>query len=319
VVQLRPPPWDWSAFEDGNLALDRHEVWEEAEEQSRFFVSRTPVPTTLQKRERFVSVRRVPASRPQRRALAARREKQRAARRATRIAVVTLVAAALVATLLVTAFGAGTAPPLVQASAAAGGSLPNTARPAPEIVATRGTLRLQLPVSQSQLTAIGYSTASDGALALSPLGRQGNAGLLDRLKHKIFGGGHGSLVWYQLAGGGAGPATGSLSVGAAPGTDVYAPVDGTVVGITRYILDGRTYGVRIDLQPANAPSLVVSLTHVAADPAVTVGYAVAAGTSKLGTLLDLSHVERQTLARYTQDAGNHVTVEVRPAATLTLP
>ena len=73
------------------------------------------------------------------------------------------------------------------------------------------------------------------------------------------------------------------------------------------------------MQPANAPSLVVSLTHVRPDPALTVGYAVAAGTTKLGAVIDLSRVEKQTLARYTQDAGNHVTVEVRPAATLTLP
>jgi hypothetical protein len=46
---------------------------------------------------------------------------------------------------------------------------------------------------------------------------------------------------------------------------------------------------------------------------------VAAATSKIGTVLDFSRVERQALARYTQDAGNHVSVEVRPAATLAIP
>jgi hypothetical protein len=46
---------------------------------------------------------------------------------------------------------------------------------------------------------------------------------------------------------------------------------------------------------------------------------VAAARSKIGTVLDFSGVERQALARYTQDAGNHVSVEVHPAATLALP
>ena len=50
-----------------------------------------------------------------------------------------------------------------------------------------------------------------------------------------------------------------LNVGAAPDTDVYSPVAGTVVGITEHVLNGRPYGVRVDIQPASAPSLVVSL------------------------------------------------------------
>jgi hypothetical protein len=33
-------------------------------------------------------------------------------------------------------------------------------------------------------------------------------------------------------------------------------------------------------------------------------------------VLDLSHVEQQVLARYTNDEGNHVLLEVHPAATL---
>ena len=83
-----------------------------------------------------------------------------------------------------------------------------------------------------------------------------------------------------------------------------------------FVLNGRTYGARIDIQPVNAPSIVVSLTQVRPDPALTVGSSVAAATSKLGAVLDLSGVQKQALARYTQDAGNHVTIEVHPAATL---
>jgi hypothetical protein len=52
---------------------------------------------------------------------------------------------------------------------------------------------------------------------------------------------------------------------------------------------------------------------------LTVGSSVVSGTSKLGVLLDFSRVEDQALARYTQDAGNHVEIEVQPAAALSTP
>jgi len=187
--------------------------------------------------------------------------------------------------------------------------------PTPMTVALHGGLRIQLPVAQSRVTAIGYHSTGDGALALTPLGRQGNEGALTRLAHKIFGGGHGGFVYYRLNGG----ETDALDVGAAPGTDVYAPVDGTIVGISDYILDGRPYGSRIDIQPSTAPSLVVSLTQLSADPALSVGSTLAASSTKVGRVIDLSGVERQALARFTQDAGNHVSLVVRPAATLTFP
>jgi len=77
-------------------------------------------------------------------------------------------------------------------------------------------------------------------------------------------------------------------------------------------------GSRIDVQPTGAPSLVVSVSHVRVDPALTVGATVTAAGSKLGTIVDFSHVERQSLARYTNDSGNHVVVEVRPSAALSL-
>jgi hypothetical protein len=96
-------------------------------------------------------------------------------------------------------------------------------------------------------------------------------------------------------------------------------VDGTVVGISDYVISGRKLGSRIDIEPSSAPSLVVSLTHLRSDPALTVGAAVTAASSKIGTVLDFSRVERQALARYTNDAGNHVSVETHPAATLSVP
>jgi hypothetical protein len=169
-------------------------------------------------------------------------------------------------------------------------------------------------VSQDALTAVGYHSATDGALGLNPIGQRVNHGFVSRVVRKLFGGASGGLGWYQLSG----SATDVLNVGAAPGTDVYSPVDGTIVGITEHVLNGRAYGVRVDIQPSTAPSLVVSLSSIRPDPALTVGSTVVAATSKIGTILDLSRVERQSLARYTQDAGNHVAVSVHAAATLAI-
>jgi hypothetical protein len=130
----------------------------------------------------------------------------------------------------------------------------------------------------------------------------------------VIGGGGGSPRWYQLAGGG-GPSTSALVVGATPGTDAYSPVDGTVVALGEVVLNGRAYGNRIDIQPIGAPSIVVSVSHLRADPSLVVGAPVSSSGSKLGQILDFSHAERQALARYTNDAGNHVLIEIHPAAT----
>jgi hypothetical protein len=190
--------------------------------------------------------------------------------------------------------------------------------PRPQVVAERGSLRLQLPVYQQRVTAIGYHAAANGALALQPVGSQANQGFVKRIVRRLFGGGGSGIRYYQLGGDG-GPSTAVLNVGAPSGTDVYAPVDGTVVGLASHIVSGRKYGARIDLQPTDTPSLVVSITHLRADPALEVGDSVAASRSKIGSVIDFSKVEQQALARYTQDAGNHVAIEVHPAATLAIP
>jgi len=263
----------------------------------------------------FVTVPRMPA--PSRRRPAARAHVRRKAapHRTRRLVVLVVVLGALFGTLLITAFGQGATREPSQALPGPASRLLPVGPPTPLTVALHSGLRIQLPIAQGRVTAIGYHSSGDGALPLSPLGRQGNEGALARLAHKIFGGGHGGFVYYQLGGG----ETAVLDVGAAPGTDVYAPVDGTIVGISDYILNGQTYGSRIDIQPSAAPSLVVSLTQLTPDPALTVGSTITASSTKVGRVIDLSGVEAQALARYTQDAGNHVAIELCPAATLTLP
>ncbi len=214
--------------------------------------------------------------------------------------------------LALTAFGGTTSAKLATLSVAR--SAANATQPFPQIVAVRGPVRLQMPITQSQTTAIGYHSANDGALTLAPFGHQGNEGVVQRVFHAVFGGSGGHPVWYRLDGG----ALSVLDVGAAPHTDVYSPVDGTVVGIAPYVVAGHRFGSQIDIQPQNAPSLVVTLTQLRPDAALRVGKDVVSGRTKVGSVVDLSRVEHQALARYTNDAGDHVSVEVRPSAALAL-
>ena len=290
MVALRPPDWDWSFPLDGALAL-------KAQEPCATVPSMSP-----------------PA--PNRRARRTRSRHLDVERRRRRLAALVALLLVGLVTLLLSAFGGSGSPQVAAAPASASRLLP-AGPPLPEIVARLGTLQLQLPVSQSRVTAIGFQGGSEGALALSPLGTQANEGLLKRVVHSIVGGSSGRPRWYQLPGG-LGPGSSSIDVGAPAGTDVYAPVDGTIVAIDDVVLDDHVYGSRIDIQPTGAPSLVVSVSHVRVDPSLVVGSSVTAAGSKLGSVVDFTHAERQALARYTNDSGNHVVIEVHPSATLSL-
>jgi hypothetical protein len=257
--------------------------------------------------------RRVPA--PARRA---RRRERRHEHRLRRFALLTLITIVSVVTLALTAFGSGQPPRTAAITPLPANQLLPAGRPQPLVIADLNGLRIQLPIAAQRVTAIGFHGAGEGTLALAPVGRQGNEGLLARIGHKLFGGAGTGPVWFQLDGG-SGPQTGGLDVGAPAATDVYSPVDGTIVGLTPYIVNGRPFGSRVDIQPSTAPSVVVSLSHVEADAALSVGSEVTASRTRIGAIIDVSSVERQALARFTNDPGNHLALEVRPAATLTLP
>lgn len=219
----------------------------------------------------------------------------------------------MTALLVVFLTDSGTRKPAADTAVAASAS----GAPAPFVVALQGPLRIQIPIAQARVTAIAYHGGRSDALPLTPLGRRANEGFLSSTFHRLFGTGRTGLRYFQLRGG-TGPDTGAVDIGAAAGTDVYAPVDGTVVALTPIVLNGKEFGARIDIQPTGSPSIVVSVSRLQPDPSLTVGSAVESGASKLGALVDFSGVERQSLARYSHDAGNHASVEVRPAATLPL-
>jgi murein DD-endopeptidase MepM/ murein hydrolase activator NlpD len=247
-----------------------------------------------------------------RHAARARTRRRRSQLRVRRLAFLLFLAAVATVALVFTAFGTGTKAPAPIAPAAP--TLGPAGRPTVQPLATVGNLSIRLPISADSITAIGFHGSATGALSLQPLGQQANEGLLARLWHRIAGSSKQGPAWFQL-GGEAGPGTGVLDVGALPGTDVYSPVDGTVAAITDYIVSGKKHGVRIDIRPSSAPSVVVSLTHLDPDPSLAVGSSVLAGTSKIGSVADIASVERQALASHTNDAGNNVAIEVHSAPT----
>ncbi len=241
-----------------------------------------------------------------------RADRRRAQARARWFAVAVVVSILGVATLALTAFdgkGGSTSTPSVP-------PLPVTsAPPESQVLATVGNLRVQSPVAQGGVTAVGFHGATEGALVLQPVGPQANEGLLARLWRSITGSSRRGLAWYQLESG----TLRTLDVGAVAGTDVYSPVDGTVVAIRNHVVSGRTVGAEIELRPTSAPSLVVAIENVRPDPALSVGANVAAGSSKLGTVTDISRFERQAIERYAADGGNNVQIRVYPSASLGVP
>jgi hypothetical protein len=250
---------------------------------------------------------------------AAERQATRAkVRRARRTAALAVVACVCLVVLLLTAFGSGKSTAVTNTGPAPTGRLLPAGPPRAQIVALQDTLRLQLPINQSRVTAIGYHSSGSSALPLDPIGTQANAGLLKRFVNRFFGDSNSGIRYYQISGG-VGPETGGLDVGAPTGTDVYAPVDGSVMAVSDQIVNGKAYGVRIDIQPSGNPGVVVTLTNLRADPALTVGTTVSAGRTKIGRIIDLSSVEQAALARYTQDRGQHVHIEVHAAGSLAIP
>lgn len=249
-----------------------------------------------------------PRSRHAARLRASRRRKQA---RARRFLVAVVVGVLVAVTLALTAFDSSGRESTSARNRPA--PLPVTSvPPQPDILAAVGNLRIQSPVAEGGVTGVGFHGSADNALALQPVGPQANEGLLARLWRRITGSTRSGIPWYQLEGG---PLR-TLEVGAVPGTDVYAPIDGTVVAIRDQVVSGIKVGDEIELRPNSAPSFVVSIENLHRDPALSVGANVASGSSKLGTVADISRYEKQALARFAPDAGNNVSIEVFPSAEL---
>ena len=189
--------------------------------------------------------------------------------------------------------------------------------PRPLKLASRGPVILYVPIDRARITAIVYHRMEGSdTLDLTPSGKLLNAGIVDRIERQIIGPTATGPDYFISSG-----STASVDVGASAGTQVYSPVNGTIVGITPMILNGAAWGSQLSIQPQADPGVVVVVSHLFVDPALRIGQQVTASQEPtlLGTVADLSKVLKMELARYTADAGNHAHIELRPTPVLAIP
>jgi hypothetical protein len=203
---------------------------------------------------------------------------------------------------------------------AAGGSVATAApvqqsgAPTPQTLAQTApekgssTLRLQLPIRREAVTGIGFGARhEDDVLELVPSGTVANTSWLKRATQRFLATTPASdLRWYRLDDG----ASSLVIVGALPGTDVYAPIDGAVQSIQEYVLDGEPRGQLIELKPTGDGQTVVVLRNLDADDELAVGMTVSQDVTKLGTVRDMEGSIDAPLASYTHDSGSGIDMYV---------
>lgn len=195
-----------------------------------------------------------------------------------------------------------------------------TPQPTPYFASYKG-LKLRLPVKLATLTEIGFHQASYG-YALSMKTQLKNADLSDAGDHKGTGRnkslqpsdpdawliGRVLRMWRPRPGR---PDT-AADVGSAVGSDVFAPVTGTVIKVKLYKLYGRWDDYEIHISPDGYPNLDLVMIHVK-DVSCAPGDRVDAGLTRIAAVRKLSDKFYDQLASYTKNGGNHVHVQVNDA------
>ena len=174
-------------------------------------------------------------------------------------------------------------------------------------------LVLQLPVNLRGVTGIGFGHRNDGdVLELDAEGSQANMASGSRLLRRFLATRQVSdLRWFALS---EVDAFNAVYVGAPAGSRVFAPVSGTVVSMSDYMIDDRPHGKVIQLQPLGDSETVLVLRNVDAAEGLAVGQTVSAGATLVGTVRDMGSSMTQPLARFTHDSGTSVEVYVRRVA-----
>jgi murein DD-endopeptidase MepM/ murein hydrolase activator NlpD len=106
----------------------------------------------------------------------------------------------------------------------------------------------------------------------------------------------------------------SVDVGALAGTDVYAPISGTVVKIKTYSLYGLIDDFEVHIQTPDHPEFDIVLLHVE-DLSVKVGDKVIGGCTRIAKVRNIGDIIDNNLANFTvpDDPGNHCHVQVNDA------
>jgi murein DD-endopeptidase MepM/ murein hydrolase activator NlpD len=253
------------------------------------------------------------------------------------VPLVATIAVFLLSALAISTIGGATRPARVTVeggtSAPVGAALAKLERPTP-FFATCGTLKLRLPVPAEAITAVAFHQASfNNAVAMVSLAPTIDLATASRIAaakraakaatatpvpagdasqataavgaNDTWGG---KVIRLWRSGRGGKPET-AVDVGAAPGTPVVAPVDGTVVYVRQYKLYGKYDDFEVHISPTGSPGVDVVLIHVTG-VCVTPGQAVEAGVTKVATVRKLSKSTTLQLAEYTADGGDHTHLQI---------
>jgi biotin carboxyl carrier protein len=215
------------------------------------------------------------------------------------------------------------------------------------VFATAGTLRLRLPVPAEAVTTVAFHQASSknavtmtslvpimelktasrlaaqkraaknatstpppaGATAASATAASTTAASSSGTPTISTGDVWGGKVIRLWRSGRTGKPETAVDVGAAPGTQVVAPVNGTVVYVRAYKLYGTIDDYEVHIAPDGQPELDVVLIHIT-DVCVTPGQRVEAGATVVAAVRRLSKSTSLQLAQYTADGGDHTHLQV---------
>lgn len=221
---------------------------------------------------------------------------------------VMVILAAIALVLIIASARDEPTPLLDEETLAASDELALTQTPEKVPLARVGELELMLPVVSQSVTAIGYHPVEDeDVISLEPFGKQFNASVISGIS-QMFDSEEGFGYYIMDEDSDVSPTT-SLDVGAPYGTFVFAPVDGTVVGIRPYDFAGECPDTEIRIQPLNQSNVVVVMTHLTSIEA-TLGQPVKAGESRIGSINKLDGCITHKISEFTADDGNHVHVQV---------
>ena len=191
--------------------------------------------------------------------------------------------------------------------------------PRPQVVAVHETLRIQLPDQPGPGDRDRLPRGRRRrALELEPSARRRTPASSAGSSSTSSGSDGSGIRYYLLEGGDRRRSTGGLDVGR-PGRDRRLRAGGRHRASRSPTASSTAAptGKRIEIQPAGNPGVVVVLTNLQADPALSVGSTRRRGADEArAAARPLERVERAGLARYTQDAGQHVHLEVHAAASL---
>jgi hypothetical protein len=104
----------------------------------------------------------------------------------------------------------------------------------------------------------------------------------------------------------------ATDVGADPGSDVFAPVTGTVVKVKKFDLYGKYPDYEIHIQPRGYPNVDCVLIHVD-DITCAPGDRVAAGVTRIAAVRKLDKRVRPQLRSYTDNGGHHTHLQLNDA------